>query len=244
MRPLNATELLLVWERGQNQSPLERALALLAASCPERDVGTIAVWPIGERDDRLMQLREWMFGPQLSSTADCPRCGEKVEWESRLDDFRRQDPEAPPAATLELNTDGYALHFRLPNSQDVAAVLQEPGEAARQGLLNRCILSARQEDRTCEIPELPPAVLAKLAKMIEDLDPQADIRMALNCPQCGHSWNLQFDICSYLWTEIELWAQQTLNAVHRLARAYGWSERDILELSPVRRQLYLGLIHS
>jgi hypothetical protein len=79
---------------------------------------------------------------------------------------------------------------------------------------------------------------------MEALDPQADIRIALTCPQCGHGWNAQFDISGYLWTEIDQWAHQTLNAVHRLARAYGWSERDILELSPVRRQLYLGLIDS
>ena len=244
MRPLNAAELLMVWERGFNQSPLERALALLAAACPESDVETIAAWTIGQRDDRLMQLREWMFGPQLTSTALCPQCGERVEWESPISDLRRSADEAPLSTTFELSTGGYELRFRLPNSQDVAAVIQQPGEAALQGLLSRCVLLVRHGDRTCEIPGLPPAVLAELAQRMETLDPRADIRIFLTCPQCGHAWSAQFDIGSYLWAEIEQWAQETLNAVHRLATAYGWSERDILELSPVRRQLYLGLIHS
>lgn len=234
----------MVWERGLNQSPLERALALLAAACPERDAGAVAAWPIGKRDGCLMQLREWMFGPRLSTMANCPECGQRVEWESRISDFRRLAPEAPPSATFDFNAGGYTLRVRLPNSRDMAAVLHEPSEAALQALLTRCILSARQGEQPCEIPDLPPAVLSELAQRMEALDPQADIRIALTCPQCGHGWNAQFDITSYLWTEIDQWAQQTLNAVHRLARAYGWSERDILELSPVRRQLYLGIIDS
>jgi len=33
-----------------------------------------------------------------------------------------------------------------------------------------------------------------------------------------------------------------LSDVHTLARAYGWRERDILTLSPTRRQFYLNMV--
>ena len=46
---------------------------------------------------------------------------------------------------------------------------------------------------------------------------------------------------SFLWTEIEAWAWRMLSDVHTLARAYGWGERDILALSPTRRQFYLEM---
>ena len=73
MRALKAMELLTVWERGLNQTLLERVLALLIAACPKIDSETIAGLSIGERDARLLQLREWMFGSHLVNTAQCPQ---------------------------------------------------------------------------------------------------------------------------------------------------------------------------
>jgi hypothetical protein len=75
-----------------------------------------------------------------------------------------------------------------------------------------------------------------------EIDPQADIQIALTCPACLHQWSAAFDIASHLWIEVNSWAMRILDEVHRLASAYGWSEADILELSPMRRQLYLGMI--
>lgn len=245
MRPLTAAELLTVWERGLNQTPLERMLGLLAAACPESDGEAIAAWPIGRRDAGLMRLREWMFGPRLANTAQCPQCAQRVEWESRVSDFLpTEDPAHETTASFEISTAGYEVHFRLPTSKDMTEALDAPGDDALQRLLTRCILSVRQGDRSCEATALPEIVLAALSEKMEALDPQADIHVVLTCPQCGHGWRAQFDIADYLWVEIQHWARQTLNAVHRLARAYGWSERDILALSPTRRQLYLGLMHS
>ncbi|MEA1978379.1 MAG: phage baseplate protein, partial [Chloroflexota bacterium] len=67
--------------------------------------------------------------------------------------------------------------------------------------------------------------------------------MTLTCPECSHQWEVLFDIASFLWTEINNWAERTLRTVHQLASAYGWAEREILNLSPVRRQLYLGMVN-
>ena len=245
MRPLKAAEILEVWEHGLSQTPLERGLTLLAAACPDSDPESIAAWPIGRRDDHLMQLREWMFGPRLANAAQCPQCFERVEWASPISDFRGPGAtETPPHGDFDWSGAGYDVRFRLPTSMDVTAALRTPGRDSLQRLRKRCIVSARQGGRPCTVSDLPEAVLADLARRMETLDPQADIRIDLTCPQCRYRWSAQFDITGYLWAEIHQWAQQTLNAVHRLAGAYGWSERDILELSPARRQLYLEIIHS
>ncbi|MET0722074.1 MAG: hypothetical protein ABWY64_14700, partial [Tardiphaga sp.] len=47
------------------------------------------------------------------------------------------------------------------------------------------------------------------------------------------------DMPDYFWGEIENWAQQTLDDVHRLATAYGWDEESVLALTPARRAAYL-----
>lgn len=52
---------------------------------------------------------------------------------------------------------------------------------------------------------------------------------------------MAFDIGAYLWEEVDAWADRTLRDVHLLAASYGWSERDILDLSPARRGRYLEL---
>jgi hypothetical protein len=246
MRPLKAMELLTVWERGLNQTLLERVLTLLTAACPEIDSEAIAELSIGERDARLLQLREWMFGSRLVNTAKCPQCAQRVEWENRIADIRiLPSPITPSPAEFNLNVADYGLRFRLPTSMDIAVVINAPrGASTPQALLKRCIVSARYMGEASDPDSLPEDVLVAIERRIEELGPQAEIRIDLTCPQCSHRWEALFDIASFLWTEINHWAERTLRTVHKLARAYGWSERDILNLSPVRRQLYLGLVNQ
>jgi hypothetical protein len=89
---------------------------------------------------------------------------------------------------------------------------------------------------------LPAAVVDAVAKEMAEADPQADVQVAVACPMCGHRGRATFDIVSFLWSEVDAWACRILREVHTLASAYGWCERDILALSPVRRQFYLAMV--
>ena len=55
-------------------------------------------------------------------------------------------------------------------------------------------------------------------------------------------WVVVFDIAGFLCQEIDHWAGRMLRTVSKLAAAFGWSEREILRISPLRRQLYLGML--
>jgi hypothetical protein len=46
----------------------------------------------------------------------------------------------------------------------------------------------------------------------------------------------------FLWNELDDWAARILSQVHILASNYGWSESEIVALSPQRRQYYQDLI--
>ena len=74
------------------------------------------------------------------------------------------------------------------------------------------------------------------------LDPQADVELTLSCPACAHQWTTAFDIISFFWEEINVWAYRTLYQVHQLASAYGWNEADILTMNPWKRQFYLKMV--
>jgi hypothetical protein len=89
---------------------------------------------------------------------------------------------------------------------------------------------------------LPVAVISEVISRMAEADPQADMEVELSCPSCGQRWQALFDIESFFWSEISAWAQRILSEVHVLARAYGWSETQILDLSPWRRQVYLNLV--
>jgi hypothetical protein len=75
-----------------------------------------------------------------------------------------------------------------------------------------------------------------------ELDPMARIELQLTCPACEHQWGELFDIASYLWTELKDHAIRLLHDTHTLARAYGWSEAEILSMTSRRRQVYLDLV--
>ncbi len=232
MRTLSATELLDAWERGLAQPPLERALTLLAAASPD-DAASVSALTVGRRDAGLLALRERIFGPRLVSVADCPSCSERLELNFDVDEIRAPASDVPE--TLAVVASEREVRFRLPDSRDLL-VLSERGDVAgaRELLLQRCLLDDR-------VDELPPDVLDAVVTRMAEADPQADVQLDLACPMCGHRWLAVFDIVTFLWSEIHAWAHRTLQDVHRLAKAYGWREPDILALTPWRRQVYLEL---
>lgn len=244
MRNLNAIEMLNVWEQCLNQPLLQKALILLVAVFPEMQPETLAILSIGQRDRRLLQLRQRLFGQQLLTTAMCPECSERIEWQSSIADYLMPcDEENETKTENEFETEDYFFRFRLPNSLDLAAVIGcENSQTAQQLLLSRCVLLIEHSGSSCSVDQIPESIVEKINQQFETLDPQAEIQINLSCPECSHHWDVLLDISSFLWTEINDWAEHMLQTVHKLAKGYGWSEHEVLNLSPVRRQLYLGML--
>jgi len=242
MRALTASELLSVWERGDAMPASRRALLLLGAAAPEATPEELGQLPVGQRDDLLFQLRATAFGPGLEATAVCPSCGEKLEMTFGTDDLRA--PAAPaPSAPLTLEYAEHSLTFRPPNGLDLVELTALPDLAeAELALLRRCVLSACSGERVLAVEALPATVVTALAARLADADPQADVQLSLACPACDHRWEEPFDIVTFFWREIEAWAARLLREVHTLAMAYGWSEAEIVALSPSRRRHYLELV--
>jgi len=135
------------------------------------------------------------------------------------------------------------MTFRLPTSPDLMAAIGQGAAAGRSALiLERCLLSVEQGGAPVGSDKLPTEVAAAIARRMAEVDPLADIQLELTCPSCEHRWRSVFDIVSFLWAELEVWAWRILSDVHTLASAYGWRERDILTLSPTRRQFYLEMV--
>jgi len=249
MRPLSASEQLRVWERGRRQTLTRRSLLLLAAASPEISPDELAQFSVGQRDARLLTLREWMFGEQIESVVSCPKCSERLELMFDVADIRaRNDSEnSPPGATYLLQLDGYEVRFRPPNSTDLEAIVKcQNAAAARDRILARCALEIKRgnakDNAKKRVDQLPSKIVNALVEKMAQVDPQANVQLSLKCPACQYGWSATFDIASFLWSELNDWAERILREIHLIASAYGWHESDILEMSAERRSCYLEMI--
>jgi hypothetical protein len=136
----------------------------------------------------------------------------------------------------------YEIDYRLPTTVDLLEVASGSGQAVA-ALFNRCV-EARHRGSTIQSETLPAPVFELVAANMAEVDPYADIQIALDCAGCSHRWSMVFDVVSYLWGEIEDWAERLIRDVHALASAYGWSEREIVGMSARRRRLYLELANA
>lgn len=243
MHPLSAAQLMDVWERGYGQTPAQRALTLLNAASIEESPEELAHLTVGQRDARLLRLRELIFGSTLASIVVCPNCGETLEFSV---DVRDVLVESEPPAEVTLTIEGYDMRVRLPTAADLIAVAstQKRPEEGRRLLVQRCMLQLEKEGVPADVMDLPEDVIAAIGESLAEADPQADIELAVECPACEYAWNAPLDIVTFFWTEIDAWARRTIQEIHTLASAYGWREADILAMSAWRRQLYLQMVSA
>ncbi|HER34044.1 MAG TPA: phage baseplate protein [Halothiobacillaceae bacterium] len=242
MDGLSPSLLLEVWEQGAAQPAPQQALLLLGAAFPEESADALAQLSIGQRNALLLTLREWLFGPHFVSGAACPQCAERVELTFEAGDIRAGG-NGSVAPLLHVDLAGYAVDFRLPNSADLVAVAGAGDPPAiERAVLERCVVSVRHTGKDTPARQLPAEVATAVIDAMDRADPQANIQLSLTCPACGHAWQAFLDLLPYVWRELDAWAHRALRDVHYLASAYGWSEREILNMRPSRRQIYLDMI--
>ncbi len=246
MRALSDRDVIEIWERGRGRHPIDRALAVLASALPHLPLEHLAALSIGERDARLLDAYAQLFGRRFDAAASCVRCHESLEFSFQVDDVRAA-PGAPAQASCRLRLGAVELEYRLPNSLDLAAIVSRTPRpanlaAARASLVERCVLSVTDGEQVIAATDLLAPHVDALAAHMQASDPQADVTLEATCPACGHAWPLCFDVATFLWARVALRARQLLREVHVLARAYGWCEADVLDLTDERRREYLELV--
>lgn len=239
MQSLSAAKILALWEAGRTQHALDRALTILLAASPAVSRDTLADLTIGERDARLLQLRALVLGSHAEGFTECPRCAERVEFPFDIVALLEGRALSRPSATstrYEIETNGYKITYRLPTSRDLAEVVQAPESVeALHLLVEACVLEPNDA-------KLPDEAIEALSLAMLAADPQAETTLRLTCPACAHEWESFFEISEFFWSEISAQARRLLREIDALARAYGWTEREILNLPAQRRQTYLELV--
>jgi hypothetical protein len=236
VRAVSAAALLDAWEDGMGLPVIDRAPALLRAVGGGEGPDPAAM-TVGACDLLLFELRRSLFGPDLDVVATCPACGQVVELDIPIQAVIPADPGIRTGqVTVEVGR--LVVRSRLPTNGDLRAVAARGPQATAADLLERCVEAIEGPGAPGAVADLPDDVADELAAALAASDPGAEIAAGIECP-CGAGWTEIVDIRSILWTELTRWAQARLTEVHELASAYGWAERDILEMSPHRRRFYL-----
>ena len=241
---LDDTEALLtLWECALGQPASARTDALLKASFENIE----PVRTLGERNARLMELHARLFGSEIELLSHCPACHTVAQFSGNCDALAAQMwPRLADAPPHRLEAQGHVIEFRLPDSADIAIASADEGDEGdedfTQLLLGRCVLACTREGADVPVRQLPEPVLDALSQRMEALDPGASVSFALDCPQCATHWQAPLDVGEMLWQKVRAAAERVLLDIDMLARSYGWTEREVLRLSPLRRAAYLQMV--
>jgi hypothetical protein len=224
-------QILALWERGAGLGRWARDEALLAAVGPTPSA-------LGARNAMLLDLRGSLFDRRWPLRSRCPACGTDCEFEADAVALAEElDALAGSSRSMRVDVSGRSIELRAPTADDLRLIAALPdAQTAARALL-----------ATCASGEIATDVLdehnaARLEACLEGLDPGAVVSFALHCPDCGDEWSSVVDIGEALWSELQRAAEQSLIEVDALARAYGWTEAEVLGLSPIRRAAYLQLV--
>ena len=247
---LTDNELLNLRESGQHRSKVEQALMILSVAYPDMTWQQLAALSIGERDARLLAIRERTFGSTLDVFTTCPRCQQELELSLTTTNLRFSVAEGEQDAGHQFSAEigDLTVQYRLADSTDLEAVtVCKDIDAARKLLLDRCVLEIQNNAGEQKLPitqhdtAFTPAFVTALAAQMAEQDPQAEVLLNLQCVKCKHEWQSLFDIATFFWTELEAHTTRLLNEIYILAREYHWREQDILALTPLRRRWYLEM---
>ena len=229
--------LLELWERGLGREGSLRADALL------RDDAEATARTLGQRTRALLQLHTTLFDAHVELVSHCRSCDALAQFNVDCEALLRQLPASDDAPVHRLELDDCAIEFRLPTGADVAAASHQPTpDAFARHVLDQCVLSCTRSGTPLLLDEVPPAVIDAVSQRMETLDPGAIVSFAVECPECATHWDAPLDVSQLVWQQVRTSAERLFLDVDALARAYGWTEREVLSLSPARRAAYLQIV--
>lgn len=189
-----------------------------------------------DRDRLLAQLYIMMYGPKIESTVNCWFCAMPFDLDFSLRDLLTHS-ESMAGETSAVPTEDEAwqlpsgVRFRLPTGEDELAIVGFPAALGREALLNRCLLTeAQPEDRD------------EVEAVMEQIAPVLQIEMSAQCPECGKTQAVQFDMQTFLLNRLKNEHKQTVWEMHRIAATYHWSHADILQLPRSLRKMFVSYI--
>jgi hypothetical protein len=192
-----------------------------------------------DRDRAMAAIYKHTFGARIESTIACTGCASPFDLEFSLDELlAHHDSQTDMAGVEEVERGIYKLlsgqaRFRLPMGDDEMAVFGLPSEESEKTFLERCLMEGDPASESKNVQQAMQAIAPVFAT-----------ELAANCPECGHQQAVHFDMQAFLLSAVISRRKLLIKEVHRLAKSYGWSHGEILDLPGNLRRNYVELVES
>ncbi|WP_077800222.1 hypothetical protein [Streptomyces sp. JHA26] len=211
-------------------------LVRLAGLCPDLDsaldlgVGECAALAT------LAHLRA--FGREVAGVITCSSCGELLSAQVSLP-AAEELVAAAAAGCREVAVGEFTV--RAPTTRDLLAAAATP-DRAYAVLLSRCV--RRGDGSPVDPAQLTQEEAALLDEAAETITAATMTTLCVRCPACGEHVRAALDTAAVLWERVDIAAPALMEEVAVLARAFGWSEADLLAMPAARRAAYLERVET
>ncbi len=209
--------------------PLEMVISAVLQTCLSRVDGAafegteVARWTIVKRRQGLLAVAVATNGAQRQLTTTCQACGEQLDLNVDLKDFRQDwRAEDVPFGKGRL---------RLPRPADLVGIADGDEEKLARALL-------------LGTPPAHTGWEAEAEAVLSAADPLADLELQATCPHCGAPVTLPLVLETMLVEQLAAEATRLMDEIHVMAFAYHWTEPEILALPEGRRRHYLTRIQE
>ncbi|WP_327256234.1 hypothetical protein [Streptomyces sp. NBC_01244] len=226
--------LLDAWEDAASAPAPARAAVLVYHGGFTEDVESALGLPVGEVCALAGRVYSEEFGDALEALASCRACGSYLDLRFSVAALRTAVPDRGRRVPVP---SGREVSVRALTTLDLLAAGQSADPAGE--LLARCVTDAAGEP--VDTSELGPEVIARVEEAAEQLAGSAAAVVRTSCPDCGGDTLVPVDMGALLWERVARSASALVSEVAALGAAFGWREKDVLELSATRRRMYLRL---
>jgi hypothetical protein len=192
---------------------------LVACADPPVERAAAARLPISVRIRGVLRLAA-TEAPIVELACTCA-CGEQLELALPLAEVATDPPNVADAVEVAGRT------VRVPTGEH-----QHAAESTTRGIVR---LLVGDDDLT-------DAELRAIEAALDAADPLVCFHITACCPACGAAIRRDVDLEAIAHRHLAAAQQQLLDAIHRLASAYHWTEREVLALPRRRRARYLARI--
>ena len=213
-------------------APRPIAITRLLVGCAGGDADAWWRAPVRARIVALVAIGE-IVGPIIEARIECS-CGEVASVALTAAELLAFDRERIATA---IDVEG--VRVRIPTGRDQLhwIGIGAPGESAARRVISALLESGGDA-------ELDDARIVAIEHALADADPLVDFHVDSACPACGAVLRADVDLEGLALFRLKRAQHALITQIHALARAYHWSEREIVQLPAWRRDEYLALIEA
>lgn len=179
----------------------------------------------------------------------CPEeaCAQALELELSLPEIASLQNQTDDAERFAVRRGERQLYVRRPTGSDQLAWLDArfADEAAAFAAMVCALVSFDEAGASSAAvvgAEIDGGWIAAIEEAMEEFDPLVNFSLAVRCPFCEAEHEHEVDLEELALRRLRQSQMRLLASVHRLARHYHWSEREIFSVPHWRRAFYLALI--